>query len=160
MNRHYTASEYKELCEKLRNTFSNASLTTDVMVGFHDETEEDFIDSLKFVKSIKFEKVHVFPYSQRNGTVASKRGDNVPKQVKEKRAGIMIDETEKIRREYLESLINKNVEVLFENEVEKGIYQGYTKTYLPVRIHSDNNLIGKIIDVKIKDYCDDYCIAE
>ena len=160
MNRHYTAEEYKALCDKLRKTFTDTSITTDVMVGFNEESEDDFNESLEFVKSIQFEKVHVFPYSERQGTTASKQGDSVPKQIKEKRAGIMIDETEKIRQEYLKSLLNKKVEILFENEIEKGIFQGYTKTYLPVRIKSNDNLTGKLLTVKIKDYCDEFCIAE
>ena len=97
MNRHYTAEEYKALCTKLRASFYDASLTTDVMVGFNDETEADFSESLDFVKNIAFEKVHVFPYSERVGTAASKRGDNVSKQEKEHRAAVMIEETEKRR---------------------------------------------------------------
>lgn len=160
MNRHYTSGEYKMLCDKLRDTFDDASITTDVMVGFHEESEEDFIESLEFVKGIKFEKVHVFPYSEREGTAASKRGDSVSKHDKEKRAAIMIDETEKIRQDYLKGLIGKKVEVLFENEIAGGIYQGYTKSYMPVRIESSEPLIGKIMNVKIKSYCDEFCIAE
>lgn len=160
MNRHYTAQEYKALCDKLRSTFNDASITTDVMVGFHEESDEDFKESLDFVKSIRFEKVHVFPYSERQGTAASKKGDSVPKQVKEKRAAIMIDETEKTRQEYLKDLIGKEVEVLFENETQKNVFQGYTKNYLPVRLNSDENIIGKMINVKITDYCDEFCIAE
>lgn len=160
MNRHYTAQEYKALCDKLRSTFNDASITTDVMVGFHEESNEDFKESLDFVKSIRFEKVHVFPYSERQGTAASKKGDSVPKQVKEKRAAIMIDEAEKIRQEYLKDLIGKEVEVLFENETQKNVFQGYTKNYLPVRLNSDENIIGKMINVKITDYCDEFCIAE
>lgn len=160
MNRHYTAKEYKELCDRLRNTFDDASITTDVMVGFHQETEEDFITSLNFVKSIKFEKVHVFPYSERQGTAASKKGDDVPKAVKDQRAAVMIKETEKIRKEYLKGLIGKTAEVLFENEIEKGVYQGYTKTYLPVRKKSNDCLTGKLLNVKIIDYNDEFCIAE
>lgn len=160
MNRHYTADEYKELCDKLRNTFTDASITTDVMVGFNDEGEDEFIESLDFVKNIAFEKVHVFPYSERKGTAASKRGDNVPKCEKERRASIMIKETENIRKEYLKNLIGKECSVLFENEVEENIYQGYTISYLPVRIKSSKNLIGEEITVKIKDYSNDFCIAE
>lgn len=160
MNRHYTANEYKRLCEKLRDTFDDTSITTDVMVGFHEESEKDFYESLDFVKGIKFEKVHVFPYSERKGTAASKRGDSVSKQEKEKRAAVMIDETEKIRKEYLKNLIGKDVEVLFENKIDNGVYQGYTKSYLPVRIENDENLVGKILTVKIQSYCDEFCIAE
>lgn len=160
MNRHYTANEYKELCNKIRGAFTDASITTDVMVGFCGETQEDFEESLEFVKEIAFEKVHVFPYSERNGTAASKRGDDVSKSEKDKRASIMIAETENIRKEYLKGLIGKDCEVLFENEIEKNIYQGYTKSYLPVRKQSDTNLIGKALEVTIADYCDEFCIAE
>ncbi len=160
MNRHYTAEEYKALCTKLRASFDDASLTTDVMVGFNDETEVDFNESLDFVKGIAFEKVHVFPYSERVGTAASKRGDNVSKQEKEHRAAIMIEETEKIRRNYLKSLVNTSKKVLFENEIEPGIYQGYTKGYLPVRMKYDRNIVGEELEVKITNYCDEFCIAE
>lgn len=160
MNRHYTAEEYKALCNKLRASFDDASLTTDVMVGFNDETEADFNESLDFVKEIAFEKVHVFPYSERVGTAASKRGDNVSKQEKEHRAVVMIEETEKIRRNYLKSLVNTSKKVLFENEIKPGIYQGYTKSYLPVRMKYDRNIVGEELEVKITNYCDEFCIAE
>lgn len=160
MNRHYTAEEYKALCNKLRASFDDASLTTDVMVGFNDETEADFNESLDFVKEIAFEKVHVFPYSERVGTAASKRGDNVSKQEKEHRAAVMIEETEKIRRNYLKSLVNTSKKVLFENEIKPGIYQGYTKSYLPVRMKYDRNIVGEELEVKIINYCDEFCIAE
>lgn len=160
MNRHYTAEEYKALCTKLRASFDDASLTTDVMVGFNDETEVDFNESLDFVKDIAFEKVHVFPYSERVGTAASKRGDNVSKQEKEHRAAVMIEETEKIRRNYLKSLVNTSKKVLFENEIKPGIYQGYTKSYLPVRMKYNRNIVGEELEVKITNYCDEFCIAE
>lgn len=160
MNRHYTAEEYKSLCDKLRSTFNDASITTDVMVGFHQETQEDFNISLDFVKEIEFEKVHVFPYSERTGTVASKKGDDVPKAEKERRAEIMIKATDETRHNYLHALVGRKAEVLFESEVEEGIYQGYTKSYLPVRIKSNKNIIGSLITVTIKDYCDDFCMAE
>ncbi len=160
MNRHYTAEEYKALCNKLRKAFDDASITTDVMVGFNEESQEDFDDSLSFVKSIAFEKVHTFPYSERIGTAASRKGDSVPKAEKERRAAVMIKETEKIRQSYLKNLIGKTKEVLFESKLDENTYQGYTKSYIPVQIKSDENLVGKAIDVKITDFCSDYCIAE
>ncbi len=159
MNRHYSSDEYRQLCNLLRKTFKDTSITTDIMVGFNEETEEDFYDSLNFVKEIRFEKVHVFPYSQREGTNASKKGDSVSKKEKEHRAEIMINETETIRKEYFNSLINKTVCVLFENEAEKGIYQGYTKNYIPVRLSYHKNIIGKEMNVVITDTTDEYCIA-
>lgn len=160
MNRHYTAQEYKELCIKLRNSFEDTSITTDVMVGFNEESENDFEESLSFVKKIAFEKVHTFPYSERNGTAASRKGDSVPKSEKERRAAVMIEETEKIRQYYLKNLIGKTKEVLFENKVGENTYQGYTKSYIPVQLKSGENLVGKTLDVKITDFCSDYCIAE
>ncbi len=151
MNRHYSADEYRQLCKNLRTSFNDATITTDVMVGFTDETKEDFENSLDFIKEMKFEKVHVFPYSQREGTSASKRGDNVSKEEKERRTSIMIGETQKMRFNYFNSLIGKKVNVLFENEIMPDVYQGYTKNYIPVRIKSDSNLIGKEISVTIKE---------
>lgn len=159
MNRHYTPEEYKKLCDKLRNTFNNCSITTDVMVGFHEESVDDFNDSLEFVKSIAFEKVHTFPYSEREGTAASKRGDSVTKKEKERRASIMIEETDKIRESYLKSLVGSKCEVLFES-CNDNEYQGYTRSYIPVKKISKENLIGKLEEVKIKDYSNDFCIAE
>ena len=150
MNRHYTADEYRQLCKKLRATFDDATITTDIMVGFNDETEEDFNTSLQFAKEIGFEKVHTFPYSERQGTVASRKGDNVPKQEKERRASVMIEETNKIRHEYFNKLIGAKEIVLFENNLGGNTYQGYTKNYVPVRMESDTDIIGKEIEVTIK----------
>lgn len=150
MNRHYNSDEYRHLCQKLRKTFNNATITTDIMVGFNDETEDDFNTSLTFAKEIGFEKVHTFPYSERQGTVASRKGDNVPKQEKERRAAVMIEETNKTRFEYFNKLIGSREIVLFENNIENNIYQGYTKNYIPVRMKSDENIIGQEIEVTIK----------
>lgn len=159
MNRHYTAEEYKTLCQKLRKTFSDASITTDVMVGFNEESQQDFNESLKFVQDIKFEKVHVFPYSQREGTNASKKGDSVSKSEKETRAAIMIKETEKIRTEYLNSICGKKASVLFENKIGNNTFQGYTKNYIPVRIQTDKDVMGKEMDVLITEAENEYCNA-
>ena len=150
MNRHYNSDEYRSLCNKLRDTFDNATITTDIMVGFNDETEEDFKTSLQFAKEIGFEKVHTFPYSERQGTVASRKGDNVPKQEKERRAAVMIEETNKIRHEYFNKLIGAKEVVLFENNLGGNTYQGYTKNYVPVRMESSTDIIGKEIEVTIK----------
>lgn len=160
MNRHYTATEYKQLCGNLRAVFPDASITTDVMVGFNDETEQDFEESLAFVKEIAFEKVHTFPYSEREGTAASKKGDSVSRSEKERRAEIMISEAEKIRERYLNDLIGKTAEVLFESKVGENLYQGYTKSYLPVQKYSTKNLIGEEVEVKITGHRDNCCIAE
>lgn len=161
MNRHYTAEDYRKLCEKIRNTFDNPSITTDIMVGFHEESNEDFMESLSFAKEIAFDKVHVFPYSQREGTVASRRGDSIPKQIKEERAAIMIEHCEKIRHKYFNSLIGTKQEVLFESCDGCNVYRGYTENYIPVRYESKNDLVGKVLTVEIKsvDEQNDICIG-
>lgn len=159
MNRHYTAEEYEELCNKLRAAFKDCSLTTDVMVGFHEETEQDFEESLAFVKRIRFEKVHVFPYSERTGTAASKRGDSVSKQEKDRRASVMIAETEKIRQNYLERQIGKKVRLLVEGRANSEYLRGYTKNYLPVLLKSAQDLTGCETDCIIQSVKNDECIA-
>ena len=161
MNRHYSSDEYRQLCNKLRSTFKDATITTDIMVGFNDENTEDFEETLAFAKEIGFEKVHTFPYSERKGTAASRRGDNVPRQEKERRASVMIEETNKIRQRYFESLIGTKQNVLIENIIDENIYQGYTRGYVPVRIFCENDIIGKEIEVTITnaDYELDCCFA-
>ena len=160
MNRHYSADEYKELCDKLRKTFPEASITTDVMVGFHEESEEDFEESLRFVKEIGFEKVHVFPYSERKGTLASRKGDSVPKSVKEERAAEMISLAEDLRKDFFKRYLNKAVRVLVENKIGDSLYSGYTENYLPVHIKSENCKVGQIVSATVKEIQDDFCIAE
>lgn len=161
MNRHYTANEYRHLCKKLRSTFNDCTLTTDVMVGFAGETDSDFEDSLNFVREIGFEKVHVFPYSIRTGTRAEKFTGHLPKAVKNKRASVMIEETEKIRREFFESQIGKTVSVLFETVTSDGYICGHTANYTPIKTKTPLNLCGEFKDVKITAVAeDDFCIGE
>ncbi len=159
MNRHYTAEEYAELCNRLRSSFNNATLTTDVMVGFAGETQEDFFESIDFVKKIGFEKVHVFPYSQRTGTRAATFPNQIPKAEKENRSRLMIAAAKEIRDRFLESQIGKTVSVLFEERLRDGTVQGYTANYTPVRINCPDLPHG-ITDVKITDCADDWCIGE
>ncbi len=160
MHRHYTAEEYFELCRTLRENFPDCTLTTDVMVGFPMETDENFKESLEFVKSVKFEKVHVFPYSLRPGTKAAEFSPQIDKSVKEERSRIMIEETEKIRREFMLSQIGKTVRVLFESKTHDGYLGGYTENYLPVRIKCDKEIWGEIHEVKITSIEDEYCLGE
>lgn len=159
MNRHYSAEEYETLCNKLRNTFEDCSLTTDLMVGFTGETDEDFHESLTFVKKIAFEKVHIFPYSQRMGTAASKRGDSVSKSEKDRRAAEAAAVAEKIRADYLTSQTGKAVKVLFEGEAEKGIFRGYTMNYIPVKVPCDRDITGLELDCVITGTDGEECFA-
>lgn len=161
MNRHYTAEEYEALCKKLRSKFSDAAITTDVMTGFHEETEQDFLESLAFVKKIGFEKVHVFPYSEREGTAASKKGDNVPRQEKERRARQMSEACDQIRARFFDAMIGKEAEVLVEQQRPDGCYTGYTKNYIPVLLKRSDLRIGEMAQARITGASGaDYCIAE
>ncbi len=158
MNRHYDSAEYYELCQKLRSSFKDTTLTTDVMVGFPNETAEDFESSLEFVKKVGFEKVHIFPYSIRPGTPAAKMPNQIEKCEKEKRVAIMSETTEAIRKEFLERQIGKTLEVLIE-EYHDGFAQGYTANYTPVRIASDEELHG-IIKTEITAVDGDFCVGK
>lgn len=159
MNRHYDCNEYRQIVNNLRNAFDNASITTDVMVGFAGESEEDFRASMNFVDEIGFAKVHVFPYSQRKGTVAATAPNQVSPNEKDRRAKLMGELVDKRRIEFLQSQVGLIESVLVER-YRHGYLEGYTKNYTPVHIISDDeSLCGKIIDVKITQAEDDYCIA-
>ncbi len=159
MNRHYNCDEYREIVSKIRSAFENASITTDVMVGFAGESDEDFEDSLKFVKSIGFLKVHVFPYSIRKGTRATEFEGHIDGETKKKRAHIMLAETEKIRQKILEDQIGKMVEVLVESKVKNNCAFGYTKEYIPVFVKDCTLPVGSFCTVKIENVKNDGCVA-
>ena len=158
MNRHYTAEEYLELCNRIRKNFKDSTITTDIMVGFPTETYEDFCESVDFTKKVNFEKVHVFPYSPREGTKAAEM-EQVEKCIKEKRSHLMIEETEKQRHAFLTGQIGRQVDVLFETRHVNGYTEGYTMNYTPVKVKGEMPC-GEIIKVKITAVDGDFCIAE
>ena len=160
MHRQYTKEEYMDIVKTLRKYFVNPSITTDVMVGFAGETDEEFNESLNFVKAVGFAKVHIFPYSKREGTLAYKMDNHIDNSIKEKRCKILLEETEKSRREFLESQVGTIGKVLVERYRQDGYYEGYTKNYTPVHIVSQSDITGEIVDVKITECFDDYCAGE
>lgn len=160
MNRHYTAEEYRHLCHKLRSTFENCTLTTDIMVGFAGETDEDFNESLEFAREIGFEKIHVFPYSVRKGTRAEKLTCHLTKKIKEDRAKAMTDMAENLRREFFKGQIGKKYDVLFESEDEDGYFTGHTANYIPVKSRLLNKSCSEPIEILITDTeNNEYCIG-
>lgn len=159
MNRHYTAAEYEQLCQKLREAFEDCTLTTDIMVGFPGETEEDFLDTVKFAEKIGFEKIHIFPYSRRSGTVADKMDGQLEKSVKAQRASALSQTADRIRGEFMKKQIGKTVSVLIEAKQKDGKAFGYTPNYTPVKIENGGE-IGKITDVLITDTQEDCCIGK
>lgn len=158
MNRHYDSSEYYALCQKLRSSFADTTITTDIMVGFPGETEEDFEKSLEFAKKVGFEKVHVFPYSVRPGTPAAKMENQIEKSEKERRASIMSNVCEEIRQIFLNNQVGKMLEILVE-EHHGGFAQGYTANYTPVKIPCECELCG-IIKTEITDVDGDFCVGK
>ena len=159
MNRHYTSDEYFALCQKLRNEFADCTLTTDIMVGFPHETDEDFEITKQFAEKVSFEKIHIFPYSRRSGTVADRMDGQIEKSVKAYRVSELTKVADKIRNEFLKVQIGKTLSVLIEGKQRDGEYFGYTPNYTPVKINSEVE-IGKIIDIEIVDVQEDYCVGK
>ncbi|HHW46026.1 MAG TPA: tRNA (N(6)-L-threonylcarbamoyladenosine(37)-C(2))-methylthiotransferase MtaB [Clostridiales bacterium] len=156
MNRYYDTAYYESLVSKIRKMFENPAITTDIMVGFPGETEEEFEKSLNFVKKIKFAKAHVFAYSRRKGTAAYNMPGQVDKSEKERRSRIMIAATDTLRIEFLNSQVGSQAEVLLEEE-NSDYLLGYTKNYTPVRVAADKSLKGKIAHVLITGVHNDVC---
>ncbi|MBR5135309.1 MAG: radical SAM protein, partial [Clostridia bacterium] len=137
MNRHYTTAEFREICQRLKAAFPDASFTTDVMVGFPGETEEEFEQSVAFVTEIGFSKVHVFPYSRRDGTKAAAMPAQVGNADKVARAHAMSEACETVRRRIMEAAVGTKQDVLAETRTDDGHTLGYTRGYLPCRIDED-----------------------
>lgn len=148
MNRKYNAEQYAEACERLRNAFPNVAITTDIIVGFPDETEEDFKESLAFAERMKLDKIHTFPYSPKKGTPAAKMKNQISGDIKSQRSKEMIALSDKMNIDFLNNNIGKTVPVLFE-DMENGFWQGHTTNYIKVLAKSDENLNNKIVDVKL-----------
>lgn len=159
MNRHYTTAEYRQIVRNLRQAFPNCAITTDIMVGFVGETEEEFAASLAFAKEIAFAKVHVFAYSRRPGTRAYDMPGQVANKVKEDRSRQMIAATLATQQDFFAAQVGRVEEVLFEQEREKNVYEGYTRNYTPVRAASAIPLQGQVLPVEITQALEDCCLG-
>ena len=133
MNRRYTTEQFKEITERLRKTYPNVNLTTDIIVGFPGETEAEFEKTYQFLKEIKFYKMHIFKYSPRKGTKAAEMKEQVPPEIKEERSKKLIELSDKNEKEYNQEYVGKEVEVLWEEE-KNGVYKGHTKNYVLVEL--------------------------
>ncbi len=162
MNRHYDCKEYARIADSLRSHFNNASVTTDLMVGFPGETEEEFLKSASFVRKMGLAKVHVFAYSVREGTRAANMPDQVPQKIKEERSRWMIEACKQTRLLFLQSQVGKTCKVLFEQTGPDGLYQGYSENYTPVHVRSKAALHGEILPVRITAVAEDgdSCLGE
>lgn len=158
MNRHYTKEQYLEKVNLIRKYFPNAGITTDIIIGFPTETDEDFNESLDFVRQVNFSEMHIFPYSKRSGTVAEKMKNiatNVPERVSK-----MTELAEKNKISFIEKNIGKTFEVIIENSKD-GYYLAHTKNYILCYIKSEKTLISNdVTSVKILGSFNDGALAE
>lgn len=150
MNRKYTTARYKEATEILRKFYQNANFTTDVIVGFPGETDEEFDQTYQFLKEIGFYKMHIFKYSPRKGTVAEKLPNQVDGNIKEERSKKLIELSNNMQNEKNSQYIGKTVKVLFE-EYENGYYKGHTTNYMVVKVKEkeQDGFIDNIKDIEI-----------
>ncbi len=162
MNRKYTCDDYKKIVDGLRKNYPGVAITTDIMVGFPQETEEEFEKTCKFVTDIAFADAHVFQYSQRKGTPAATRPGQVAPQEKERRSHKIIEITNKSREEYQKEFIGKCAEVLFEQpcHAKEGYFEGKTDNYLTVIVPTDKDLSGQYLDVELKEVTPDGIIGK
>ena len=156
MNRHYDTAFYEDLVTRIRNTFPDAAISTDIMVGFPNESDEEFEESLKFAEKIKFAKTHVFAYSRRKGTVADRMDGQITNSVKKDRSQKMLALTLETEKEFLNSLVDTELCVLFETE-ENGKWVGYAKNYARVETESELPLGGLLKKVKITSVKNESC---
>ncbi|MEG2044462.1 MAG: tRNA (N(6)-L-threonylcarbamoyladenosine(37)-C(2))-methylthiotransferase MtaB [Clostridia bacterium] len=149
MNRKYTASAYLSEIELLREYIKNVSITTDIIVGFPNESEKEIAETLEFAKKIKFAKIHIFPYSKREGTKAYDMDGQITKQLKSERAKKLEEIDKQYQTEFLQQNIGEIAEVLIEQSAKNGYYEGYSKNYIKVYIKSEENIKNTIIKVKL-----------
>lgn len=162
MRRPYTTAQFAEIADKLRNAFGaeKVSFTTDVIVGFPGETEEDFEASMAFVTGQRFLKVHVFPYSRREGTPAYDFPDQVPEHEKESRSRRMTAAVEAVRAEEAARMEGRTAKVLLETPLSATVFTGYTRQYLPVLVTAPGHRTGDIVTVKLGAWDGKRCRAE
>ena len=155
MNRKYTTAEYEEACNILRKYYDRPALTTDVIVGFPGETEEEFLKTVQFLERIHLYEMHVFQYSPRRGTRAEKMENQVAPSVKHERSKILLDMTARQKKEYEQSFFGKEETVLVEEKIAQNngeYFTGHTKRYLKVYLLSHKNIEKQMIRVKIIGY--------
>lgn len=150
MNRHYNREEFIEKTKIIKKYMPYAGLTTDIIVGFPGESDEDFEDSMSIVREVEFSKVHVFKYSKRKNTPAADRADQVDGNIKIKRSEELIKLQDQYLKKFREKNMPRTLKVLFE-EFDQGYYFGYTDNYIRVKVKSDKDLINKILDVRLVD---------
>lgn len=161
MNRRYSTEEYENIVKTIRKYMPNAGITTDIIVGFPGETDEEFRETCEFVKKIHFSRIHVFKYSPRRGTPAAEYKDQINGNVKNYRSEELITLGETLTKEFNSKFIDKELSVLFEetSKGKEGFVEGYTTNYIRVKSKENEDILGSIRDVKIEGIEEDYLVG-
>ena len=160
MNRHYSAKEYIDIVLKLRKNIEDVSITTDVIVGFPGESEDEFNVTYSFLEDIKFSKMHIFKYSPRKGTKAASFKETVDGVIKDERSSKLIALGEKQEIAFMNRFIGSSAYVLYEHSHREGFYEGYTTNYMKVMLKSSKDICGDIINTKLLEVQGDIIIGE
>jgi threonylcarbamoyladenosine tRNA methylthiotransferase MtaB len=158
MKRKYNSRQAMQSIQRLRDAMDGVKFTTDIIVGFPGETDEDFRASCEFVRQAKFLMVHAFPYSKRAGTVAAQMPDQIPEQIKHERVRMISEISAEVRRDILASAVSEGnpVSVLFESS-SGGYAYGHTPDFIEVRVKTDDDMHGVVKNVKLTSYSCDFC---
>lgn len=159
MNRKYTTKAYLAFINKLRENIKDLAITTDVIVGFPGETETDFQETVDFIKQVNFQELHVFPFSSRSGTVASKMKNQIDAKTKKERVHVLLDLSESLKKAHIQSQVGK-VHRIIPEQIKDNYLQGHTRDYILVKIPADESLIGKEIEVLITSFDGENCYGE
>ncbi|URZ01152.1 tRNA (N(6)-L-threonylcarbamoyladenosine(37)-C(2))-methylthiotransferase MtaB [Clostridium felsineum] len=162
MNRKYTADEYKDTVDKLRKNIKDVSITTDVIVGFPGETEEEFNKTYEFLKGIELSKMHIFKYSPREGTKAADMKDQIDGNVKDKRSAELIELDKINENKFMSKFLNREMDVLFEKKFnnKEDLYEGYTPNYIKVVVKSNKDISRQILKVKLTEIKDEHLLGK
>lgn len=161
MRRKYTVDEYRRTIEQVKTAMPEVAITTDVIVGFPGETDEQFENSYRLIEELEFAELHVFPYSKRTGTPAARMENQVPEEVKHERVHRLIELSERLSLQYAKRFVGDVLEVIperpFKEALDSRLYMGYSDNYLQVVFEGSDDLIGQVCRVKIDEAGADYC---
>jgi threonylcarbamoyladenosine tRNA methylthiotransferase MtaB len=161
MRRKYTTAQFSEKMAKVREALPGVALTTDVIVGFPGETEEQFENSYRFIQKIGFAEMHVFPYSMRTGTPAARMPNQIPEEVKHQRVAKLLELNKELQLAYSSQFVGEVLEVIpersYKEAPDSGQIMGYSDNYLNVVFPGDESMIGKICKVRLDEPGTEYC---
>lgn len=162
MGRRYTTAEYRKVVERLRKSLPGVAITTDVMVGFPGETDQEFETTYNFLRSIKLSNMHIFKYSPRKGTPATKFEGQVAAKTKDERSKVLLELARECRENFHDEFVGQNMEVLYEQQSHQleGYYEGLTDNYIRVLVPTRNDINNQLLETRLKTSGDDYMVGE